>query len=308
VTKHVSKCRPEVSLGDDGVSPEEVTAQLAGTWKKVLYYAAREKDARVSAAAGSTLLMLLAALSAAGGAAAVAAQEAAVATLTDALTKHKTRLQRPLVERLLLRCSEAVLGGDAAALSQLLKACAKPRNDFVQAEALQLLSTLFKLPPAQQSTLLLPAVKRQAPAVAAALTAGLLGPYKTTERHVGAVKAVRACCTAGVKAAGQGGRLADAFGPETVTGLAKAVVVLKVSVPWFHVHPVWGGGGAGSIGGGSKPRGCQEVTAGRWCVRCVQQCCEHQACTTKTCVTSKHCCQRCSRCPYYSGACCLPTY
>ena len=248
---NVAKCRPALAVAGEAEQTAAVE-RVEKLWKRVLYHASRGLDPRVVAAAGELLLMLISTAVAAGGAFLAVAQAAAEAAVADFLGKKKSKLQRPLLERLLQRCPEAVASGQTSstALTKVLQGCSKPRNEYLQSEALQLLAASFKLPLTQQQQLLLPGLKAQGSEVAAALGAGVLGPYKNADRHVTAVKAVKAVCAAALKALGPGKRLADALGPDAATGLAKAVLVLRVS----GSKGGWRGWGKGSKLGGKGGR------------------------------------------------------
>jgi hypothetical protein len=232
IVVNVAKCRPAVA-GAVEAEQSATLEMLEKLWKKVLYYASRGLDPRVVAAAGELLLMLISTAVAAGGVYVAVARAAAAAAVADFLGKKKSKLQRPLLERLLQRCPEAVAAGQTSgqtsALTRVLQGCSRPRNEYLQSEALQLLAASVKLPLMQQQQLLLPGFKSQGSETAAALGAGVLGPYKNADRHVAAVKAVKAVCSAALKAVGPGKRLADALGPDVATGLAKSVLVVRVS-------------------------------------------------------------------------------
>jgi hypothetical protein len=195
--------------------------------KKVLYHASRDKDSRIAAAASQGLLVLLTAGAAAGGDAAATAQATAAAALRDCFEHKKSRLQLGWCQQLLARAPDAVLGGDGGGLTALLTACSKARNDAMRSKAVQLLPALLAGRPQAAAGALLPALAAQQGALAAALGAAVLGPFKSKEAHAGAVKAVTALLAAASKAGG-GKRLAELLGAECVRELGKSIVVVKV--------------------------------------------------------------------------------
>jgi hypothetical protein len=221
---------------------------LQGDCKRVLYHASRDKDPRVAAAAAQALLVLLAAGADSGCAdAAGAAQACAAAALRDFFEHKKSRLQLAWCQQLLSRAPHAVLGGDGAALTALLAAAAKGRNEATRSKAAQLLPALLCGRPQAQAAALLPVLQQQQGALAAALGAAVAGPYKSKAAHGAAVKAVAQLLGAAVKA-GEGKRLAELLGSEAVRELGKCVAVVKVR------RGLGGrGGGGGRAPGGSGP-------------------------------------------------------
>jgi hypothetical protein len=256
INKHLSRCKPVlaaaaaegaaagaangVELVDDpaqqsdqqqpvtGTGSGEVRTSLQADLRKLLYIASRDKDSRVAAAAGQGLLLLLAAACKADSSFAALAQETAAAALADVFEKKKSRIQRSWCEQLLMRCPEAVVAGDAAALQVLLKACSKARNDSVRAKAAQLLPILLQTSQHEQTAAVLAGMQRQQAAVAAAVSGAVTGPYKSKEQHAGCVKAVVQLLSAVQKAGGAGSRMAELLGPEAVRELSKSVLVVKV--------------------------------------------------------------------------------
>lgn len=194
----------------------------------MLYYASRDKDPRVAAAAAQSLLVLICAGSGAGGAAAAAAQATAAAALQDFLQHKKSRLQQSWCQQLLLRCFDAVAGGEGAGLQALLTACSKGRNEAIRGKSVQLLPSLVTGKQPAQVSVLLAALKQHQGLLASALGSGVVGPYKGKDQHAGAVKAV-AALLAGVVKQGGGKRLAELVGSETVRELGKSVVVVKAA-------------------------------------------------------------------------------
>eukprot|EP00775_Hariotina_reticulata_P004051 gene4051-4298_t len=143
VNKHLSKCRPAFATAaaagaavgngadtsDDktGAPSQQQTVTATGSdgvqslradLRKVLYLASRDKDPRVAAAAGQGLLVLLSAACKGDSSASALAQETAAAALADVFEKKKSRVQRSWCEQLLIRCPEAIVAGDAAAVQK----------------------------------------------------------------------------------------------------------------------------------------------------------------------------------------------
>lgn len=236
INKHLSKCRPTLPPAAVIAAEGEAQQQQQQQWglksyeadmRKVLYYASREKDPGVAAAAAQALLVLLAAGAEAGGASAVAAQATAAAALADFFDKKKTRLQKQWCEQVLARCPEAVVSGNAGALTALLTACSKGRNEPTRSKAVQLLPVLFRSSQPQQQQAVLAALQQQQGLLAAALGSAVGGPYKGKEQHAAAVKAV-VQLLGSVQKLSDGKRLAEVLGGETVRELGKMVVVVKV--------------------------------------------------------------------------------
>lgn len=241
----LAKCRPDLSAaaGSPGSNPDADAEALRGAMKAALYYASREKDARVAGAAAAVLGMLLAAPGAPGAPAPAraAAADFAAATARDLVEKKKSRLGRSAAEAILLRAPHAAFSpaGDGSGLSAaavLSRAAAAGRTDFVRAEALELLAAaLSKAPPDVASDALKSQLQRGgagggaagAP-LAAALVSGVQGPFKTKERHAAAAKAAVTIVEAAKKLLPPGGRLPELLGPDALTGVAKAVAAVRV--------------------------------------------------------------------------------
>jgi hypothetical protein len=239
ITKHLARARPAfppqqadtaaagAAAAAAGSSAQSAVTALEADSRKVLYYASRDKDPRVCAAAAQSLLVLISAGSEAGGAAAAVAQATAGAALQDFLTHKKSKLQQKWCEQLLARCFDAVSGGEGAGLQALLQACSKGRNESIKARAVQLLPSLVTNKQPQQVAGLLAVLQQHQGVLAAALAAGVVGPYKGKDQHAAAVKAVVGVL-AGVVKQGGGKRLAELVGSETVRELGKSVIVVKV--------------------------------------------------------------------------------
>ena len=235
ITKHLARARPAfppqqadtAAAAAAGSSAQSAVTALEADSRKVLYYASRDKDPRVCAAAAQSLLVLISAGSEAGGAAAAVAQATAGAALQDFLTHKKSKLQQKWCEQLLARCFDAVSGGEGAGLQALLQACSKGRNESIKAKAVQLLPSLVTNKQPQQVAGLLAVLQQHQGLLAAALAAGVVGPYKGKDQYAAAVKAVVGVL-AGVAKQGGGKRLAELVGSETVRELGKSVIVVKV--------------------------------------------------------------------------------
>ncbi|KAI8471961.1 MAG: DNA polymerase phi-domain-containing protein [Monoraphidium minutum] len=232
----LAKCRPELAGG--GGEAEAEAEALRGAMKAALYYASRERDARVAGAAAAVLPMLLAA---AGGpsappAARAAAAEYAAAAAADLVSKKKSRLGRGGLEAVLSRAPHAALGaggaGGETALAVLARAAAAGRTDFVRAEALELLASAVSKAPPELAGAALRGLLQRGPgggggSAAAALVSGAQGPFKTKERHAAAAKAAVALVEAAKKLLPPGGRLGELLGPDALTGTAKAVAAAR---------------------------------------------------------------------------------
>jgi hypothetical protein len=231
-----------VTAEEEGSAEGVSRAELEQALKKVLYYASREKDPRVTAAGGQVLLYMLRSAAAAGGWPAEVAAAVAATAVGDYFAKsHKCRLQRRLLEELFAKAGDAAFGqaalpsGQQPAAALVMQYCCKARSDYLQVEALQLLADgVFKAagaaagqpqPQAQQDALRA-LVKSHTAQLSAALSHAVTGPFRTKDRHATAVRCARACLDAAKKLQ-PGKRLAEVLGPETLNALAKGIVTVR---------------------------------------------------------------------------------
>lgn len=231
-----------VAAEEEGSAEGVSRAELEQALKKVLYYASREKDARVTAAGGQVLLYMLRSAAAAGGWPAEVAAAVAATAVGDYFAKsHKCRLQRRLLEELFTKAGDAALGqaalpsGQQPAAALVMQYCCKARSDYLQVEALQLLADgVFKAAGAAagqqqqqaQQEALRALVKSHTGQLSASLCHAVTGPFRTKDRHATAVRCARACLDAAKKLQ-PGKRLAEVLGPETLNALAKGIVTVR---------------------------------------------------------------------------------